>query len=101
MPIIPKAWEAVGAAHRGGASTVELCGAMRCEGLTPRKEQIAEARKAFGDRDGLMVMIRPRAGEFNYSQSELKVMQRHSGVRENGLTTSAAVRALVDAVGDT
>ena len=56
--------EAVGYAYAGGASTVELCGAMHLDGLTPTQEHIIEARKAFKDRSGLMIMIRPRGGDF-------------------------------------
>ena len=68
--------EAVAAAFDGGAATVELCGAMHCDGLTPQKEQIAAARKAFAARRGLMVMIRPRAGGFSYTQGELATMRQ-------------------------
>ena len=68
--------EAVTAAFVGGASTVELCSAMHRDGLTPTKEQIEQARNAFGSRRGLMVMIRPRADGFSYSRQELKVMRR-------------------------
>ena len=66
--------ESVGYAYSGGASTVELCGAMHLDGLTPTKDQIIEARKAFKDRSGLMIMIRPRSGDFFYSKQELDLM---------------------------
>lgn len=63
------------AAHEGGAATVELCSRMDAGGLTPTDEALAAARNAF-PRDGMMVMVRPRPGDFNYSPEELAVMQR-------------------------
>ncbi|NKB67614.1 MAG: copper homeostasis protein CutC [Candidatus Latescibacteria bacterium] len=68
--------EAVEAAYGGGAARVELCGAMQHEGLTPGADQIAAARRAFRKRPGLMVMVRPRPGNFVYTDIELQTMQR-------------------------
>ena len=59
--------DSVGAAYFGGASRVELCSAMHLEGLTPTIEQIKLARKAFKERPGLNVMIRPRTRDFCYN----------------------------------
>lgn len=64
----------VGAAYSGGALRVELCRAMHVDGLTPRVEQIKCARRAFRERTGLLVMIRPRPGDFNYSRREIDRM---------------------------
>ncbi len=66
----------VAAAYRGGADTVELCSQMELDGLTPGREHIMAARAAFGDRPGLMVMIRPRAGDFCYTPDEVTEMRR-------------------------
>lgn len=68
--------DSVGAAYSGGASRVELCGAMHLDGLTPKIEQIITASKAFRDRPGIMVMIRPRSGDFCYSTQEINRMTR-------------------------
>jgi copper homeostasis protein len=65
---------AVNAAYRGGAATIELCAAMHLDGLTPDRACMASARLAFGQRSGLVVMIRPRAGDFCYSPAELALM---------------------------
>ncbi|HSN78483.1 MAG TPA: copper homeostasis protein CutC [Anaerolineae bacterium] len=65
---------AVSAAYQGGAATVELCAAMHLDGLTPAQACIAAARRAFEQRPGLMVMIRPRAGDFCYSSAEMALM---------------------------
>ena len=64
----------VSAAYDGGASRVELCSAMHLDGLTPEKEQIIEARRVFHERNGLMVMIRPREGDFSFTEEELLSM---------------------------
>ncbi len=68
--------QSVGAAYHGGASSVELCSAMHCQGLTPTPEHIVEARAAFQKRVGLFVMIRPREGTFCYTEPELDTMCR-------------------------
>ncbi|MCW1966693.1 MAG: GNAT family N-acetyltransferase [Anaerolineae bacterium] len=65
----------VGAAYAGGAATVELCADLATQGLTPAHELVRVARVAFGRRHGLMVMIRPRAGDFVYTPHEVALMQ--------------------------
>jgi copper homeostasis protein len=66
--------KAVKSAFSAGADTVELCSAMHQDGLTPKPEFIIEARKEFQNRTGLMVMIRPRNGDFCYTEEELAQM---------------------------
>ena len=66
--------QAAGAAYHGGATTVELCAAMDLDGLTPSTDCLTAARQAFGQRPGLMAMIRPRAGNFCYTPDELTLM---------------------------
>ncbi len=66
--------QSVAAAYLGGADTIELCGQMALAGLTPLPEDIAIAREAFGNRAGLMVMVRPRGGDFCYSRAEIEAM---------------------------
>ena len=63
----------VQAAFAGGAARVELCGEMQYDGLTPNEELIKKARAAF-HTDGLMVMIRPRSGNFYYTRTEVLAM---------------------------
>ena len=62
------------AAQQGGAGRVELCTALELGGLTPSHAQIALTRHTL--RIPLYVLIRPRAGDFLYSQSEYEVMRR-------------------------
>ena len=62
------------AAQEGGAGRVELCTALELGGLTPSHAQIALARERL--RIPLVVLIRPRAGDFLYSELECETMQR-------------------------
>ncbi len=61
------------AAFDGGAASVELCRDMSLQGLTPRIADLRVARRRF-PRAGLYPMIRPRAGDFDYSSAEIAVM---------------------------
>lgn len=62
------------AAQAGGAGRVELCTALELGGLTPSHAQIALARERL--HIPLVVLIRPRAGDFLYSDLECETMQR-------------------------
>jgi copper homeostasis protein len=65
--------QAARAAYDGGATRIELCSQMSLDGLTPSQEAIQQARQAFA-HSGLMVMIRPRAGNFAYTNHEQEQM---------------------------
>jgi copper homeostasis protein len=62
------------ASGRGGAKRVELCCDLVEGGITPSAGLIATARKKISM--GLHVMIRPRVGDFFYSDDEFDVMRR-------------------------
>jgi copper homeostasis protein len=62
------------AAQDGGAGRVEFCTALELGGLTPSHAHIALARERL--RIPLYVLIRPRAGDFLYSDLECETMQR-------------------------
>lgn len=64
----------VAACFDNGAARIELCRDLSTGGLTPTPIAISAARKAFKDRPGLLVMIRPRAGDFVYNRKELSLM---------------------------
>lgn len=62
------------AALKGGAKRIELCAALSTAGVTPSAGLTAAVRD-LGDFE-LVVMIRPREGDFVYSNRELDVMKR-------------------------
>jgi len=65
--------EACLAAHAGGAHRIELCSALSEGGVTPSYGFIREAI----ERSGLPVhvLLRPRVGDFIYTEAELAVMR--------------------------
>ena len=65
--------ESCAMAQEGGADRVELCSALMEGGLTPSFGMIVEARKILNSTR-LFVIIRPRGGDFCYSDSEFKAM---------------------------
>lgn len=60
------------AAEAGGASRVELCGALSEGGITPSSGIILNARQLIAI--DIFVMIRPRAGNFVYSENDFESM---------------------------
>ncbi len=67
--------ESVYAAARGGADRVELCCALSEGGLTPSAGMIEEAMTVPGIK--VNVLIRPRSGDFVYTEDEQNVMIRN------------------------
>jgi copper homeostasis protein len=61
------------AAQEGGADRVELCDNLMEGGTTPSAGSIATARRLLGIK--LHVIIRPRGGDFCYSDVEMAIME--------------------------
>jgi copper homeostasis protein len=62
------------AAERGGAHRIELCRELSQGGLTPEAEWVRSVRDLV--RVPIIAMIRPRGGDFVYSDSEYAEMER-------------------------
>ena len=101
------------AAQEGGADRVELCAGIPEGGTTPSYGMIATARKSISI--GLNVIIRPRGGDFLYSEDEIQEMiedikvARSLGadglvfgsLRPDGSVDMDVMKRLMDAAGDT
>lgn len=103
----------VAAAVSAGASRIELCSVLSAEGVTPSPGLIAEALRIAGDVP-LTVLVRPREGDFCYTQREIAVMvadiRSISAMGASGVTIGAmtdkrmpdqeAMGLLIDAAGE-
>jgi copper homeostasis protein len=65
--------EAAMAAEQGGANRVEMCSDLLEGGLTPSHGTLRVARRRLGIK--IMAMVRPRGGDFCYSDVEFDVMR--------------------------
>jgi len=66
--------EATLAAERGGADRIELCGNLSAGGVTPSAALMHAVRAHLAIP--VFAMIRPRAGDFVYSDAEFSEMRR-------------------------
>jgi copper homeostasis protein len=65
-------------AQEAGASRVELCDNLQEGGTTPGYGSIVSARNNI--RIGLHIIIRPRGGDFLYSECEYDIMKRETDI---------------------
>ena len=85
------------AAERGGADRAELCAALVEGGLTPGLGTVRVARARVGIL--LHVMVRPRGGDFLYTDSEFAgMLEDVRALRETGV--AAVVFGCLTAAGD-
>jgi copper homeostasis protein len=61
------------AAERGGAHRIELCNDLSSGGITPSAGLMQTVRRHV--HSPIHVLIRPRAGDFSYSDHELEIMR--------------------------
>ncbi len=61
------------AAEKGGADRIELCADLDIGGVTPPQPMIAETRRLLNIP--IHVLIRPRGGDFCYSNEEFELMK--------------------------
>jgi len=73
--------DSAAAAAEGGADRVELCANLLEGGTTPSAGMIQETRTAI--EIGLMVMIRPRGGDFRYGGREMAAMKHDVRLAKN------------------
>jgi len=85
--------ESAVAAQNGGADRVELCDNLVEGGTTPSLGAIEIARDSL--QIGLSVMIRPRGGDFLYSDIEFETMKRDIAAAK-GAGADAVVFGLLD-----
>ncbi|WP_448548090.1 copper homeostasis protein CutC [Thalassotalea fusca] len=68
-----------------GAARIELCAQMDKAGLTPSRHAIATARAASKNSVELLVMARPRGGDFHYDGTEINLLREHiKSAADNG-----------------
>jgi copper homeostasis protein len=70
--------EGAAAAERGGADRIELCGNLPVGGVTPDALLMRSVREMV--RIPIFAMIRPRAGDFVYSDAEFAEMKREIAI---------------------
>ena len=81
-------------AQKGGAQRVELCDNIYEGGTTPSYGAIQIARKKLNIE--LNIIIRPRGGDFCYSDLEFEIMQKDIVfAKENGLRVLARQKLLL------
>lgn len=73
LEICVESLERAKAAERGGADRIELCEDLSSGGITPNAELMRSVRQLI--QIPIHVLIRPRTGDFVYSDAEFEVMK--------------------------
>ena len=101
--------QSVEAAVRGGAQRIELCAALPLDGLTPSMGTLQTVRHLYPSLT-VHVLIRPREGNFVYSEEEVQSMENDiramlpladgfvlGALTPNGDIDTATMRRLIEA----
>ncbi len=84
LEISVESLEAALAAARGGADRIELCGKLSAGGITPSIALMHAVREHLSIP--VFAMIRPRAGDFVYSDAEFSEIRRSiASAQESGM----------------
>ena len=84
------------AAVEGGATRIELCSALSLDGLTPSMGTLRELRRRFPELR-IHVLIRPREGNFVYTEAEVRTMEHDIQLaRDAGATAIVSGALTVD-----
>ena len=75
MEVCVDSLESAIAAFKGGANRIELCSSLDEGGLTPTFGLYKCIKKHVPDEFKVFCMIRPRAGDFLYTDSEIECME--------------------------
>jgi copper homeostasis protein len=78
LEIVAYSYASAVAAHAGGADRIELCENTAEGGTTPSLGTIEAARALPGLK--LHVMVRPRGGDFLYTDAEFRIMLREVAI---------------------
>jgi copper homeostasis protein len=76
LEICAPSWAAAAVAAQGGADRVELCERLDVGGLTPGRAHLRAAAVAVPRGVPIVVLVRPRAGDFVYAGAEVDAMRR-------------------------
>lgn len=81
LEICTNSYQSAKNAQVAGAHRIELCSALSVGGITPSYGLIACAVNSL-DMD-IFVLIRPRSGDFSYSEEEFKIIKKDIEVCKN------------------
>jgi copper homeostasis protein len=73
VEICSNSLESARSAEKGGADRIELCAELEVGGVTPSYGTLKQVLKSLSIE--VFVLIRPRSGNFTYSDSEFEVMK--------------------------